>query len=153
MRGYRPRSVRPFVEGDDSRLSVARLLSPGDRQSAVGVDLHFTFSGIEEEIVAGAEICEVLPCLQVPLARTEHLIALEILAGRFKDLADARLLWEHASPHSQVRIAEILERLRERGFHQGKDLQAEFARLLESFRVFRIDSVETPPVRYLDPAG
>lgn len=132
QRGYRSQPVQHFVEVADGRLGAARLLCPGDEESAVGVDLLFAFSGIEGEIVAGAEICEVLPGLQVPLARTEHLIALKVLAGRFKDLADARLLWDHARPESRARVAGILELIRERGFHRGKDLQAEFVRILET---------------------
>ena len=96
------------------------------------MDLLFAFSGIEEEIVREAETWEILPGLRVPLARTKHLIALKVLAGRFKDLADAHLLWDHARPDSRARVAEILELIQERGFHRGKDLQAEFARVLES---------------------
>lgn len=132
LRGYQPQPVQHFVEAADGRLSAARLLCPGEEESAVGVDLLFAFSGIEEEIVAEAETWEILPRLRVPLARTEHLVALKILAGRFKDLADAHLLWDHAGPGSRARVAEILERIRERGFHRGKDLQAEFSRFLES---------------------
>ena len=113
-------------------MAASRLLCPGDEESAVGVDLLFAFSGVEEEIVAQAETWEILPGLRVPLARTEHLIALKVLAGRFKDLADAHLLWDHARPESRARVAGILELIRERGFHRGKDLRAEFARLLKS---------------------
>lgn len=132
LRGYRPQPVQHFVEAPNGRLSAARLLCPGDEESAVGVDLLFAFSGVEEEIVAQAETWEILPGLRVPLARTEHLIALKVLAGRFKDLADAHLLWDHARPESRARVAGILELIRERGFHRGKNLQSEFVRILET---------------------
>jgi hypothetical protein len=79
-----------------------------------------------------AESWEILPGLRVPLARTEHLIALKVLAGRLKDRADAHLLLDHARPDSRGRVIEILELIRERGFHRGKDLQAEFVRILET---------------------
>jgi hypothetical protein len=38
----------------------------------------------------------------------------------------------HARPDSRARVAEILELIQVRGFHRGKDLQAEFARILKS---------------------
>lgn len=44
------------------------------------VDLLFASSGIENEVVASADLLEVLPGLTVPVATTAHLIALKVLA-------------------------------------------------------------------------
>ncbi len=75
-RGYFPVEIleQDYVE----RLSGVRLGSSSD----VLVDLLFASSGIENEVVAGADRLEVLPRLTVPVATTPHLIALKILAGR-----------------------------------------------------------------------
>ncbi len=75
-RGYYPVEVleQDYVE----RLSGVRLARTG---SDVIVDLLFASSGIENEIVAGADCPEVLPRLTVPVAATPHLIALKVLAG------------------------------------------------------------------------
>lgn len=65
------------------RLSGVRLERRG---SDVVVDLLFASSGIENEVVASADLLEVLPGLTVPVATTAHLIALKVLAGRSQDL-------------------------------------------------------------------
>jgi len=64
-RGYYPVEVleQDYVE----RLSGVRL---GRNGSDVLVDLLFASSGIENEVVAGADRLEVLPRLTIPVATT-----------------------------------------------------------------------------------
>lgn len=131
LRGYQPQPVQHSVEAVDGRLSAARLLCPGDEERAVGVDLLFAFSGIEEEIVTEAEACEVLPGLRVPLARDR---ALDRSQGPGRPLQRPGRCPPSLGtrPDSRARVAEILELIQERGFHRGKNLQDEFASFLES---------------------
>jgi len=55
------------------RLAVATL--SGSSEDEAPVDLLFAMSGIELEVVAGAELLEVLPGLSLPVASPGHLIA------------------------------------------------------------------------------
>jgi hypothetical protein len=131
MRGYRPLEAQPFLENADGRLNAVRLLAPAAvGLETVGVDLLFASSGVEEEIVAAAELREVALGLYVPVARIGHLIALKVLAGREKDRTDARSLLQRASLEDLQLARESLDRIERQGFHRDKDLQAEFARLL-----------------------
>jgi hypothetical protein len=59
-------------------LATVRLIPPGE--SALRVDLLFTSSGIEGEIVAAAEPIEVIENLVVRVATIPHLITTKILS-------------------------------------------------------------------------
>lgn len=131
LRGYRPHDLQPFLENPDGGLNTVRMLAPVSvGLETIGVDLLFAFSGVEEEVVAAAEVHVVLPGLYVPVARTGHLIALKVLAGRDKDRTDVRSLLQKATLEELQLARETLDRIERRGFHRGKDLQAELARLL-----------------------
>jgi hypothetical protein len=131
LRGYRPHDRQPFLENPDGRLSTVRLLAPTPAGlETIGVDLLFASSGVEEEVVAAAEMHTVLPGLYVPVATTGHLIALKVLAGRDKDRTDLRSLLKEATLEDLQLARETLDRIERRGFDRGKDLQAELARLL-----------------------
>lgn len=89
-------SVAATVEQDATgRLATARLVPPYARADEVVVDMLFASSGVEPELVAAAEIIDVLPDLGVPVARVGDLIALKILARddctRPQDAADPAL--------------------------------------------------------------
>ena len=58
------------------RLATVRL-SPTGEEAGVLIDLLFASSGIEPEVVAAAETLQVLPAVELPVATTAHLIALE----------------------------------------------------------------------------
>jgi hypothetical protein len=80
--------------------------------------------------VAQAEPIEVLPGLVVPVARTGHLIALKVLAGREIDARDTRWLWEVADESERALAREALAEITQRGFNRRKDLPAELAKVL-----------------------
>lgn len=65
------------------------------------VDLLFASSGIEPEIVADAEVLDLLPTFRIRVATTGHLIALKVLSRddvrRPQDLVDLRALLQVAS--------------------------------------------------------
>lgn len=121
---------------DVGRLATVRFLVPEDEtnedeEDGLIADLMFASSGVEPEIVAASERMMVMQELVVPIVRTGHLFALKVLAGRPKDLQDCQFLWRRMGPEDLQEARETLKLIKERGFHRGKDLEAEFARVLE----------------------
>ena len=124
--GYR---VATIVEQEATRrLATVRLIPPGERERGVVVDLLFASSGIEPEIVASAQIVEVMPGLSVPVALAGHLIALKILARdderRPQDHVDLVALRAKADDAVWGLAREALALVTERGFNRNRDLLA-----------------------------
>jgi predicted nucleotidyltransferase len=117
------------------RLATARLTRTPEPAGPV-IDLLFASSGIEPEIVAEGNEIELLPQLHVRVATTGHLIALKVLArddvNRPQDVADLRALLRVASAGDVTRARAALALIAERGYHRGRDLQAEFEKLLRT---------------------
>jgi hypothetical protein len=137
-RGHVPDTVLEHTTAD--RLSAVRLLRRGDEES-IFADLLFASSGIEREIVAEADVLEVLPSLFAPVAKTGHLLALKVLAlrperpqERPQDFADIRELLTVADETELRRARQALDLISRRGFDRGKDLIAEFEDQLRQFR-------------------
>jgi len=121
--------VAAIVEQEATRrLATVRLIPPGERERGVVVDLLFASSGIEPEIVAGAQIVEVMPGLSVPVARAGHLIALKVLARdderRPQDHVDLVALQARADEATWDLARGALTLVTERGFNRGRDLLA-----------------------------
>lgn len=134
-RGYREIPIGAVMEQKDvGRLATVRLLVPEgehDEEEGLIADLLFASSGVEPEIVAAAERMILMQGVAVPVVRSGHLFALKVLAGRAKDLQDCQFLWRCMRPEDFEEARETLELIAERGFHRGKNLNAEFARILE----------------------
>jgi hypothetical protein len=135
-RGYREIPTGAVMEQKDvGRLATVRLLVPEgegeDEEEGLIADLLFASSGVEPEIVAAAEKMMLMQGVAVPVVRSGHLFALKVLAGRAKDLQDCQFLWRCMRPEDLQEARETLELIAERGFHRGKNLNAEFARILE----------------------
>jgi len=129
-RGYRDRPDGPLLEQKDvGRLAAVWLLAPEEQDEGLGVDLLFASSGVEEEIVAGAEMLETFPGLFVPVVRLGHLLALKVLAGRPRDLEDCAALLEKTRTADLREAQDTLDLIERRGFHRGKDLLADFERI------------------------
>jgi predicted nucleotidyltransferase len=129
-RGY---GIEAVVEQEAAgRLATVRLMPAGDPLGPV-IDLLFASSGIESEVVGHAEPLELLPGLRIGVARTGHLIALKVLArddvNRPQDLVDLRALLRVASTDELTRARHSLRLIAERGYHRGRDLEAELRRL------------------------
>ena len=124
--GYR---LDAIVEQDSvGRLATARMISPGaDRLGAV-VDVLFATAGIESEIVAAAEVLEVLPGLLMPVATAGHLVALKLLARddetRPQDASDLRALHAVLGAADRAAARTAAELIVERGFARGRPLTA-----------------------------
>ena len=115
------------------RLATVRLTPSREPQAPV-VDLLFASSGIEAEVVADAEPIELLPQLQMGVARTGHLIALKVLSRddvrRSQDIVDLRALLRVASPAELERARKSLALIATRGYHRGRNLASEMDRVL-----------------------
>lgn len=115
------------------RLATVRL-TRSTRTPAPVVDLLFASSGIEQEVVADADLIELLPNLTIPVARTGHLIALKVLSRddvrRPQDLVDLRALLRVASDAELARATASLALIAARGYHRGRDLMSEWSLLL-----------------------
>lgn len=139
VRGYLDETVMDHRH--NARMAAVRLKH---RTEAVGIfcDLLFATAGIEREVVAEAEVLEVLPGLFAPVARVGHLLALKILAlrpgrpqERPQDLADIRELLRVADVSELGRARQALELISRRpGFDRGKDLDGMFEDQLRQFR-------------------
>ncbi len=118
------------------RLATARLLPPGQDRGGVVVDLLFASSGIEPEVVAAAEPLEVLPGLNVPVARLPELIALKVLARddatRPQDLSDLVALVPLASAEDLESARKLTRLIEDRNYHRGRELSAELERLVRA---------------------
>lgn len=117
------------------RLATVRLTAPGEKPTGIVVDLLFASSGIEPEIVSTADPLELLPELTMRVARVGDLIALKILSRddvrRPQDLADLRLLLEHASDEDLERARHCMRLIESRGYHRGRDLLTHLEQLRE----------------------
>ena len=132
-RGYRDRPDEAVLEQEDvGRLAAVQLLAPDEPGEGLGVDLLFASSGVEAEIVAMADLLETFPGLFVPVARLGHLLALKVLAGRPRDVDDCVALLERAGPADLRQARDTLDLIERRGFHRGKDLQADLAKMSRS---------------------
>ncbi len=121
-----------------NRLAAVRMLAPASNDNGNGqivVDLRFASSGIENEIVQGAESIEFVPGLHLPAARIEHLIALKVLSmddeTRPQDRADVRALIQSADDAQLQLAAAAVQLIQERGFGRGKDLANDLRSLIE----------------------
>jgi hypothetical protein len=126
--GFLPESV--VEQTAVHRLATVRFVSPAPTTEETIVDLLFASSGIEPDIVAAASRLEVLPEFLVPVAQLGHMIALKVLAGRAQDVADLQTLRRYAEDRDLKLARESLELISRRGYDRGKDLLAEFARLV-----------------------
>lgn len=117
------------------KISTVRLLSaefPG-----VYLDLLFTTSGIESEVVQTAEPVEVLPGLTVQLASRSSLLAMKVLSStskhRRQDLIDIDNLFAEATTEEINQAKSLVSLIQERGFNHQLDLLALFDRLFSEF--------------------
>ena len=90
-KGYQISAV--LEQAKTGRLATVRLLPSGDGRLA---NLLFASSGIEDEIIKGADRIEISPSFRAPVASVSHLIARKVLSrddqGRPQDRPDLAAL-------------------------------------------------------------
>jgi hypothetical protein len=128
VRGY---ALASLVEQDYvDRLATARLIRPQAGTSSAFIDLLFASSGIEDDIVRGADLLEVLPGLFMPVASIGHLIALKVLAGRHQDLTDLGYLISAATEADLGEARASVARIQERGYNRGQNLPEDLSAII-----------------------
>lgn len=129
--GYRLREGGGVLENlATGRLAMVRLVPPHGDEDGVVIDVLFGSSGIEPEIVAAAQAVEVFPGLFLPVATVAHLLALKLLAGRAKDIADATALVSVAGPAEIDATRAACRLIEARHCNRGRDLEGILTRLL-----------------------
>jgi predicted nucleotidyltransferase len=119
-----------------NRLATARLSLAGGGPEEPVIDLIFATCGIEPEVVRAAEPIQLFVGVTVPVAQIGHLIALKVLSQsdrRPQDTLDVQALMIEAAPDDLDMASAALDLIAERGYHRGKDLQAEYRSLLARF--------------------
>jgi hypothetical protein len=135
-RGWR---VAAAIEQEAARRLATVRLAPAD-ESVLGtvVDLLFASSGIEPEIVAGADSIEAVPGFTVPVARSGHLIALKVLARddrtRPQDRVDLAALLARADAEAVSEAHAVLALVTQRGYQRERDLLGALAAALHEFK-------------------
>lgn len=123
---------------DTGRFATARLLLPAgmfeDEASPV-LDLLLATAGIEQEVVAQAEVMEVAGGLRAPVARIGHLLALKLLSEdpvrRPQDGVDIVALIRKATPADVDMARSAIKLMASRGYSRGKDLELELKQALQ----------------------
>jgi Nucleotidyl transferase AbiEii toxin, Type IV TA system len=110
------------------RIATVRLIKiPG---GSVFVDLLFSSSGVETEIVAGAEPIELFKNFSLRVASLAGLLALKVLAAdsnkRPQDLIDIKNLLAEATTDDVQEAVRLLQLIQQRGFNRGKNLLVDF---------------------------
>lgn len=120
-------AVLAMVEQEATgRLATVRLQPPGGGPTVA--DLLYASSGIEPEIVDGAERMIVVAGIEAPVASVGHLIAMKLLARddrqRPADADDLRSLRAIASEEDWSIAVEAVALIQARGYARDRDLAA-----------------------------
>jgi hypothetical protein len=133
--GYRVATI--LTDAETGGIETVRLESPAGRGTALLFDLLLHTSGIEPEIVTGAELLEVLPRLHLPVARLGHLVAMKVLSerdDRLQDRVDLHGLIEAASPEDLNLARVSVELIQVRKPSVAKDLTARLDQFIREAR-------------------
>ena len=138
LQGLGYRVVTTLEQDVTHRLATVRLQGSEVEDAGALHDLLFASSGIEPEVAAQAELLELLPGSNAPVARLGHLIALKVLARddrlRPQDAMDLRSLLQDCSEADLALARESLALIHARGFDRGRDLPAALQQALRDFR-------------------
>jgi hypothetical protein len=116
-----------------SRLATARLVSPSD----LIIDLIASTCGIEEEIVNRATAVTLPEVGDLPVARTEELLAMKVLSMTDKRPQDRTDVINLVLINTTLDVDAVRSNLRlitARGFHRDQDLLAKLESVLEAVR-------------------
>jgi Nucleotidyltransferase of unknown function (DUF6036) len=102
-----------LLETDPDFLRRTRVLPFVHRATGMPLDLVLAGTGLEGEFLDRAERLQ-LGGVAIPVIRPDDLVVAKILAGRPKDMEDARALWRaHGSELDLGRIERLLRLLEE----------------------------------------
>ncbi|MDZ4849535.1 MAG: nucleotidyl transferase AbiEii/AbiGii toxin family protein [Pirellulaceae bacterium] len=116
------------------RIATVRMIKAP--AGSVFIDLLFSSSGIEAEIVAGSEPIEVFENLSVAVASLSGLLALKVLSAdpnsRPQDVIDIKNLLAEARSEDLEEAIRLLQLVHERGHNRSKDLLTDFEHYRET---------------------
>lgn len=113
----------------EERAETGRLLPMVHTPSAIPLDLVIAGSGLDDEFLDRARVVDV-GGVEVPVISPEDLLAMKVLAGRPKDLADIRgVLLEQRGKLDLQRTRDVLAAFEEAT--EERTLLASFDRLLD----------------------
>ncbi len=131
-RGYRILAV--LEQEVTGRLATVRFQPPESGEQETILDLLFSSSGIEPEIVETATEIEAFPDLKLRVAGIGELLALKVLARddkrRPQEAIDIRTLLVEGPDADLASARKALTLITDRGYHRGRDLLAELERAL-----------------------
>jgi hypothetical protein len=124
QRGYR--IVATVEQEKTGRLSTARLRPPDENEGGLIVDLLFASSGVESELVDGAENLEIGNDLRVPVCSVAHLLVTKILARddreRPQDALDIGALVRVMGEEEWDEARRIAQLIQSRGYARDRDI-------------------------------
>jgi predicted nucleotidyltransferase len=122
--GFTPLAL--IEQEQTGRIATVRLTN--DLDDDLVSDLLFASTGIEREIVDGAEILQITTTLRLPVASVGHLIAMKLLARddrhRPNDADDLRALRSVATASDWDTAETSVRLIAERGSQRDRDLLA-----------------------------
>lgn len=131
--GYQVQTIVEQTATD--RLATARLRHPSE--AMVFLDLLFSSSGIEPEIVEHAELMTVLTAHELPVATVGDLMAMKVLSRddrkRPQDWDDLRNLAAIATVADLSQARTSIAVIEARGYQRNRDLLTLFEELLRDF--------------------
>jgi len=92
---------------------LSSVLPARHTETGLPVDIVIGRSGLEADFLRRANRVSVAPALAVPVITVEDLVISKVLAGRPKDLEDARALVAAADELDITRVRGLLEQLEE----------------------------------------
>lgn len=110
------------------RMATARLRNA----NGIVCDLIFATTGIESEIVQGAEIIEVFSKVLVPTATAEALLAMKTLSAtsqRPRDSGDIQAIILANPDFNESKVLHYLNAIDQRGCARGQQLQKKWVQL------------------------
>jgi hypothetical protein len=117
----------PLFSGADEVVERAFILPVKHRASGVRVDMAIGLSGFEKNAIDRAEIIDIGSKVTAPVVSIEDLLVMKILAGRPRDMDDARSLVSLRS--DQIDWAYTEQTAQELGDTVGMDLAATLRQL------------------------
>ena len=132
--GYQVQSL--LEQTKHGRIATVRMIKAP--AGSVFVDLLFSSSGIETEIIAGSEPIEVFESLFIAVASLPGLLALKVLSAdpnsRPQDIIDIKNLLAEARSEDLEEAIWLLQLVHARGYNRSKDLLADFERYREQLQ-------------------
>ena len=123
------------VTGYISTLRFNHPQDPVDAEEPT-VDLLFSSSGIESELVRSATVMKTSSGATLRVARLPYLLALKTLSESDKrpnDLDDLKALIRVASRDELREAGELVALIEERGYHRGMNLRERLETFIERF--------------------